>query len=125
MAITFQYDRDRALELLRAFNKGQPIQPRQPEGWDADDLLMIAGIGFLSRRDGSAPGNFGQLHKEHQEAIVDQIHADKLAAIEFVGGLTVKAAMGAYDQEFEPVILARIRLDADGKPLPVEIQGTK
>jgi hypothetical protein len=115
-----QFDKERVRYLLDCLDGGKPIEAPAGGGWTAWDMLMLAGAcqfvvssqGPLQYRDGA----FEALPAEHREAVNESFLKDLGAAISWAGFCAMLVQDGEYDGTFEPVHLAIIKSQPDGKP---------
>ena len=106
--IAARFDKERAQEFVRAFERGEAVQPTCAEGWRLDDSLCLAAaivaILHSQRPESLKTADLDKLPLEHQEAHALAHWRDLLQALEFAAECTRLVAVGQYDARFESVV---------------------
>ncbi len=113
------FRKERAEQLIRCLESGEPIPPAVAGQWSKDDMLSVAGalmfgamthgpsnlVDVLGGTD-AACAYINSLHGEHREATEEQCFNDITAAIEAYSQLVMSVKDGHYDESCEPHCLA-------------------
>jgi hypothetical protein len=131
--IGVHFDMAYANEVFQAMLEGRPIPPPHG-GWTWDAKLTVAGImvaaaAYYGPRNVSpweeADSDLLRQHRQHREAIVQTLHNDVRAGVDFLADLSWSVLAGTYRERYGDEVMARISGSPSGRFKVLPVSGFK
>lgn len=113
---TLTFRKERAAELLESILLRKPLVA-PGDGWTQDELLQLSAAAILVASMHIPFDTNDQL--EYVEAKAQTSFDDCFTAVEFYADLTTMVRQNLFDEQFEPVVKAKLVRDGDDRAIRI------